>query len=73
MELVKVVITSSKLCCERCRNNLVELNYYDGTYGTGCCPICGANVMGIENETHFWKMGEMINQTINDYGKERFE
>lgn len=73
MELVNVIIMGSNLCCERCGRNLIELDYYDGTYSIGRCPICGAHVMGIEDETHFWKMGELINQTIKNYSKERFE
>jgi hypothetical protein len=73
MELIKVVITSEKICCEKCRSNVVEIIHDEDVYTGGICPICHSKINGIKDDTHFWKMGERINQIIKELGKERFE
>lgn len=73
MRLAKVIITSEKLCCENCRSNAIEINHIDDMYEVVGCPICHSKVNGITDKKHFWKMGELINQIIEEYSAERFE
>lgn len=74
MKLSKLIVTDEKFVCENCRSNAIEINLTSmGVYEVVGCPLCHSDVYGVRDGDHFWKVGEKVNQLLEEMNEANLE